>query len=91
MCVRYADLFLQNLYSMKSLSHCLYKIFNIYKFNFLIFIWKTAVSLWFPPLIVSSSAKDAENKNRRKNKNVLSKQTKSLALSDGLLSESNMV
>ena len=47
----YAGLFLQNLFSMKSLSHA-YEIFNIYKFDFLIiFIWQTAVLLWFPPLV----------------------------------------
>lgn len=62
----YADLFLQNLFSMKSLSHA-YEILNIYEFNFLIiFIWQTAVSLWFPPLVVFFSAKMQRQKKEEK-------------------------
>lgn len=60
----YADLFLQNLFSMKSLSHA-YEILNIYKCNFLIiFIWQTAFSLWFPPLVVFFLPKCKDKKKK---------------------------
>ena len=88
----YAGLFLQNLFSMKSLSHA-YEIFNIYKFDFLIiFIWQTAVLLWFPPLVdFFFFAIIQRQKKRRKNKHILSNHAKYSAFSNGLLSEPIMV
>lgn len=62
----YADLFLQNLFSRKLLSHA-YEIFNIYKYDFLIiFIWQATVSLWFPPLVYFFSAKMQRQKKKKK-------------------------
>lgn len=87
----YAGLFLQTLFSMKSLSQA-YEIFNIYKFGFLIiFIWQTAVSLWFPPLVDFFFCQNAKTKKRRKNKHILSNHAKYSAFSNGLLSEPIMV
>lgn len=87
----------------ETLSRYVYKIFNIYKFGVpMIFIWQIPVRESMIPtcnsLYICQRFREGEEK-RRKNKTIFSafkifgtkKKKKSLALSDVLLSESNLI
>lgn len=68
MCLRYADLFLQNLYSVSSLSYYVYNILNIYKFHFHIMSIRQPVRQSVIPIsntVHLSKMKGGEQKKRK--------------------------